>query len=55
MSDDDLTVADVLHAATTLITAFATTDTRAYFACFSEDASFVFHTEGLEARRQGRL
>ena len=34
----------VLAAARGLVRAFASNDTAAYFAAFSEDASFVFHT-----------
>lgn len=34
----------VLAAAHQLVQAFASNDTAAYFAAFSEDASFVFHT-----------
>lgn len=34
----------VLNAAERLVAAFASTDTNAYFAAFSEDATFVFHT-----------
>lgn len=34
----------VLEAARALVAAFASNDTDAYFAAFSEDASFVFHT-----------
>jgi ketosteroid isomerase-like protein len=34
----------VLQAAATLIAAFASNDSEAYFAAFSEDASFVFHS-----------
>ncbi|UUY09199.1 nuclear transport factor 2 family protein [Pseudomonas sp. J452] len=34
----------VLQAAEQLVAAFARNDTAAYFAAFSEDASFVFHT-----------
>ncbi|WP_044874852.1 nuclear transport factor 2 family protein [Pseudomonas sp. LFM046] len=34
----------VLEAASKLVAAFAANDTDAYFAAFSEDASFVFHT-----------
>ncbi len=34
----------VLEAARQLVAAFASNDTEAYFAAFSEDASFVFHT-----------
>lgn len=36
--------AQVLEAASTLVTAFAANDSDAYFAAFSADASFVFHT-----------
>ena len=35
----------VLAAADAIIAAFAATDTEAYFAGFSEDATFVFHPE----------
>jgi len=35
----------VLDTADRLVAAFAATDTAAYFGCFAEDASFVFHTE----------
>lgn len=34
----------VLHAAQTLIDAFVSNDTDAYFAAFAEDATFLFHT-----------
>jgi ketosteroid isomerase-like protein len=34
----------VLQAAAELVEAFAGNDTEAYFAAFSEDATFVFHT-----------
>ncbi|WP_248800491.1 YybH family protein [Pseudomonas sp. MWU13-2105] len=34
----------VLKAAAELVAAFATNDREAYFAAFSEDASFVFYT-----------
>ncbi|MFD2642608.1 YybH family protein [Pseudomonas japonica] len=34
----------VLQAAAALVDAFASNDTARYFACFSEDASFRFHT-----------
>ena len=34
----------VQHAAKTLIAAFASNDTDAYFAAFAEDATFLFHT-----------
>lgn len=48
---------DVLQAAATLVEAFASNDSAAYFAAFSEDASFVFHScatvlVGLDAYRQ---
>ncbi|MDT4870227.1 SnoaL-like domain protein [compost metagenome] len=36
--------AQVLQAARELVAAFANNDSEAYFAAFSEDASFVFHT-----------
>lgn len=36
--------AQVLRAAQRLVAAFAANDTEAYFAAFSEDATFVFHT-----------
>lgn len=36
--------AQVLLAAQRLVAAFAANDTEAYFAAFSEDATFVFHT-----------
>lgn len=35
---------DVRQAAADLVSAFASNDTARYFACFSEDATFVFHT-----------
>jgi ketosteroid isomerase-like protein len=40
-----LTSDQVLTATDDLIAAFAATDTAAYFACFSPDATFVFHPE----------
>ncbi|GAS97796.1 uncharacterized protein RMCC_4762 [Mycolicibacterium canariasense] len=40
-----MTEDDVLAAADALVAAFAATDTAAYFACFSPDATFVFHPE----------
>lgn len=48
---------DVLQAAAALVTAFADNDSAAYFAAFSEDASFVFHScptvlANLDAYRQ---
>lgn len=45
MPNENLTDEDVLAAATALVDAFRTTDTRAYFGSFTEDATFVFHTE----------
>ncbi|MBO9524430.1 MAG: nuclear transport factor 2 family protein [Nocardioidaceae bacterium] len=41
----NLTTEDVLEAADHLVAAFAATDTDAYFDCFAEDATFVFHPE----------
>lgn len=35
---------EVQTAASELVAAFASNDTSRYFACFSEDATFVFHT-----------
>jgi len=35
---------EVRHAAASLVDAFASNDTERYFSCFSEDATFVFHT-----------
>jgi len=37
----------VLAAADAIINAFSATDTEAYFAGFSEDATFVFHPEAV--------
>ncbi|WP_462378778.1 YybH family protein [Pseudomonas sp. Marseille-QA0892] len=37
-------VTDIEAAAAKLVSAFASNDTDAYFDCFSEDATFVFHT-----------
>lgn len=34
----------VLQAAAALVDAFASNDTARYFACFSEEATFLFHT-----------
>lgn len=47
---------EVLAAADALVAAFASSDADAYFACFAEDATFVFHTEPrrLESRREYR-
>lgn len=36
--------AQVRKAAADLIAAFASNDSARYFACFSEDATFLFHT-----------
>lgn len=41
----DLTRNEVEEAAAALVAAFSATDTEAYFAAFSQDATFVFHTE----------
>lgn len=35
----------VLAATDELVAAFAATDTEAYFGCFADDATFVFHPE----------
>jgi len=53
----DLTEREVAAAAERLVAAFAATDTEAYFACFAEHASFVFHTEPdrLDNREDYRL
>lgn len=40
-----LTTEEVLTATDALVAAFAATDTSAYFAGFSPDATFVFHPE----------
>lgn len=37
-------IEQILSAASQLVTAFGQHDTKAYFAAFSPDASFVFHT-----------
>lgn len=44
----------VSQAAAELVAAFASNDTQRYFACFSEDAIFVFHTlpQPLFSRQQ---
>jgi uncharacterized protein (TIGR02246 family) len=44
----------VQAAADDLVAAFARSDAEAYFGCFAEDATFVFHTEDhrLESRRE---
>lgn len=46
MSRDD----DVLGAARDLVEAFGRHDTAAYFACFSPDATFLFHTHDQPLR-----
>lgn len=45
---------DVVRAAADIVAAFASTDTNRYFSCFSEDATFVFHSEPskLSSRRK---
>lgn len=40
-----LTRNEVESAAQRLVSAFAATDTEAYFGAFAEEATFVFHTE----------
>ncbi len=40
------TVAEVRRAADALVTAFGSGDLEAYFACFADDATFLFHTTG---------
>ena len=40
-----LTDDQALAALDRLLTAFAATDTEAYFACMAPEATFVFHTE----------
>ncbi|WP_278373525.1 YybH family protein [Brevibacterium casei] len=49
LTDEALTptVDAVTQAAATIVEAFAATDTKAYFAGFAEDASFIFHPEDL--------
>ncbi|UXH39337.1 YybH family protein [Pseudomonas promysalinigenes] len=46
--------AQVRKAAADLIAAFASNDSARYFACFSEDATFLFHTlpQPLLSRRE---
>jgi ketosteroid isomerase-like protein len=48
------TEAKVLAAADAIVTAFAATDTDAYFAGFAPEATFVFHPESarLESRAE---
>lgn len=45
------TEAEVLAAADGIIDAFAATDTEAYFAGFSPDATFIFHPEARDSTR----
>jgi ketosteroid isomerase-like protein len=40
-----LTSDQIMTATDDLVAAFAATDTSSYFACFSPDATFVFHPE----------
>jgi ketosteroid isomerase-like protein len=42
---ETITGAEVQAAAAKLIAAFAAADFDAYFGCFAEDATFLFHTE----------
>jgi ketosteroid isomerase-like protein len=53
----ELTEREVAEAAERLVAAFAATGTEAYFACFHESASFIFHTEParLGSREDYRL
>ncbi|CAN5396027.1 nuclear transport factor 2 family protein [soil metagenome] len=48
-----LTSEQVLTATDDLIAAFAATDTAAYFAWFSADATFVFHPEPARFDNRG--
>ncbi|HKS13959.1 MAG TPA: nuclear transport factor 2 family protein [Pseudomonas sp.] len=50
---DQILQAQVRQAAADLVDAFASNDTARYFDCFSEDASFFFHTlpQPLHSRR----
>ncbi|MFJ3485809.1 YybH family protein [Pseudomonas sp. NPDC090202] len=43
MSSSDSLIQQVQQAANALVAAFASNDTEAYFAAFSEDATFIFH------------
>lgn len=47
-----LTRDDVEAAASRVVAAFSQTDTEAYFAAFSEDATFIFHTEAERLTRR---
>jgi ketosteroid isomerase-like protein len=40
-----VTIEQVQQATDRLVAAFAATDTDAYFACFADSATFVFHPE----------
>lgn len=48
-----LTESEVIAAAAHLVDAFARTDTDAYFGCFAEDATFVFHGEDRRLESRG--
>ncbi|MHA7153975.1 YybH family protein [Arthrobacter sp. TMN-50] len=43
---------DVEAAAASLVAAFSRTDTETYFASFTPDATFVFHTEDRRLKRR---
>ncbi|HAM45593.1 MAG TPA: DUF4440 domain-containing protein [Propionibacteriaceae bacterium] len=45
MTTKTLTEADVLDAAARIVAAYQATDASSYFAGFSPDADFIFHTE----------
>ena len=47
------TEAQVLAAADAIVAAFSATDTDAYFAGFSADASFIFHPEPARLNSRG--
>ena len=53
---DQILQAQVRQAAADLVAAFASNDTSRYFDCFSQDASFLFHTlpQPLLSRRARR-
>ncbi|MHA7286969.1 YybH family protein [Arthrobacter sp. MDT3-44] len=53
MTGTHLTEEDVTRAAAVLVDAFRATDTRAYFDCFAEDATFVFSTEDRRLDSRG--
>lgn len=48
MADDvnEPSRAEVVRAADAIVDAFATTNTKEYFAAFAPDASFIFHPVG---------